>query len=66
MYGLLEVDVTVARRFIAEHKALAGETLSFTGFLAYCLAARWMKTRQCKPTEKALNNSSCLTTWTLG
>jgi len=38
MYGLLEVDVTVARRFIAEHKALAGETLSFTGFLAYCLA----------------------------
>jgi pyruvate/2-oxoglutarate dehydrogenase complex dihydrolipoamide acyltransferase (E2) component len=38
MYGLLEVDVTVARRFIAEHKARAGETLSFTGFLACCLA----------------------------
>ena len=38
MYGLLEVDVTVARRFIAEHKARAGETLSFAGFLTFCLA----------------------------
>lgn len=38
MYGLLEVDVTVARQFIAEHKARTGETLSFTGYLAFCLA----------------------------
>lgn len=38
MYGLLEVDVTVARQFIAEHKARTGEALSFTGYLAYCLA----------------------------
>jgi pyruvate/2-oxoglutarate dehydrogenase complex dihydrolipoamide acyltransferase (E2) component len=38
IYGLLEVDVTVARRFIAEHKARTGETLSFTGFLVSCLA----------------------------
>ena len=38
MYGLLEVDVTVARQFIAEHKARTGETLSFTGFLTLCLA----------------------------
>jgi len=38
MYGLLEVDVTVARQFIAGHKARTGEALSFTGFLAYCLA----------------------------
>ncbi len=38
IYGLLEVDVTVARRFIAEHKARTGESLSFTGFLAYCTA----------------------------
>jgi pyruvate/2-oxoglutarate dehydrogenase complex dihydrolipoamide acyltransferase (E2) component len=38
MYGLLEVDVSNARRLIAEHKGLTGETLSFTGFLAYCLA----------------------------
>jgi pyruvate/2-oxoglutarate dehydrogenase complex dihydrolipoamide acyltransferase (E2) component len=38
IYGLLEVDVTAARHFIAEHKARTGETLSFTGFLVYCLA----------------------------
>ena len=38
MYGLLEVDVTVARQFIADHKAHTGETLSFTGFLVFCLA----------------------------
>ncbi len=37
MYGLLEVDVTVAQQFIAEHKARTGEALSFTGFLIYCL-----------------------------
>jgi hypothetical protein len=38
MYGLLEVDVTVARQFIAQHKERTGETLSFTGFLTCCLA----------------------------
>ena len=38
MYGLLEVDVTVARQIIAEHEARTGETLSFAGFLTYCLA----------------------------
>ena len=38
MYGLLEVDVTSAKQFIAEHKAHTGEALSFTGFLVYCLA----------------------------
>jgi hypothetical protein len=38
IYGLMEVDVTVARRFIEEYKARAGEGLSFTGYLAFCLA----------------------------
>src|SRR5512143_1677750 len=38
MYGLLEVDVTVVRQFIAEHKARTGEALSFTGYLAFCVA----------------------------
>jgi pyruvate/2-oxoglutarate dehydrogenase complex dihydrolipoamide acyltransferase (E2) component len=38
MYGLLEVDVTVVRQFIAEHKTRTGETLSFTGYLTFCLA----------------------------
>ena len=38
IYGLLEVDVTTARNYIAEHKAQTGESLSFTAFLAFCLA----------------------------
>jgi pyruvate/2-oxoglutarate dehydrogenase complex dihydrolipoamide acyltransferase (E2) component len=38
MYGLLEVDVTIARQFIEEHRARTGETLSFTAFLTLCLA----------------------------
>lgn len=38
MYGLLEVDVTIPRQSIAEHKKCTGETLSFAGFLTYCLA----------------------------
>jgi hypothetical protein len=38
MYGLLEVDVTIARQCIAAHKARTGETLSFTGYLTFCLA----------------------------
>jgi pyruvate/2-oxoglutarate dehydrogenase complex dihydrolipoamide acyltransferase (E2) component len=38
IYALLEVDVTVARQFIEEHKAQTGEALSFTGYLAFCLA----------------------------
>jgi pyruvate/2-oxoglutarate dehydrogenase complex dihydrolipoamide acyltransferase (E2) component len=39
VYALLEVDVTTARKFIAEHKARTGEGLSFTGYLASCLAS---------------------------
>ena len=38
MYGLLEVDVTIPRRFIADHKRRTGETLSFAGYLTFCLA----------------------------
>ena len=37
MFGLLEVDVTAPRQFIADHKQRTGETLSFTGFLTFCL-----------------------------
>ncbi len=38
LVGLLEVDVTVAQQFIANHTASTGEQLSFTGLLVYCLA----------------------------
>lgn len=37
MIALLEVDVTLPRQLIAEHKQRTGETLSFTGFLTLCL-----------------------------
>jgi hypothetical protein len=38
VHGLLEVDVTDARRVIREHKAQTGEALSFTAFIITCLA----------------------------
>lgn len=38
IYGLLEFDVTAPRRRMAEHRAQTGETLSFTAYLAHCLA----------------------------
>ena len=37
-HALIEIDVTAARRFIREHKAQTGESLSFTAFLVACLA----------------------------
>ncbi len=36
--GLLEIDVTKARQFIREYKARTGENVSFTAFLAACVA----------------------------
>jgi pyruvate/2-oxoglutarate dehydrogenase complex dihydrolipoamide acyltransferase (E2) component len=38
MYALLEVDVTLARKFIEDYEAQTGEKLSFTGYLIFCLA----------------------------
>jgi pyruvate/2-oxoglutarate dehydrogenase complex dihydrolipoamide acyltransferase (E2) component len=38
IYGLIEVDVTIPRRLIKEYEARSEEELSFTGYLAYCLA----------------------------
>jgi pyruvate/2-oxoglutarate dehydrogenase complex dihydrolipoamide acyltransferase (E2) component len=38
MVGLIEVDVTRARELIRERKAATGEGLSFTAFVAACLA----------------------------
>lgn len=38
MGGFLEIDVTRPRHSIGEHKARTGETLSFTAFLAKCVA----------------------------
>ena len=38
IHCLMEVDVTKPRQFIREHKSRTGETLSFTAFIAICLA----------------------------
>ena len=38
MHGLIELDVTEARRAIRAHEARAGEKLSFTAFVVVCLA----------------------------
>jgi pyruvate/2-oxoglutarate dehydrogenase complex dihydrolipoamide acyltransferase (E2) component len=38
IHGLIEVDVTRARAVLREHQATTGESLSFTAFLAACLA----------------------------
>ena len=38
IHGLFEVDVTRARTVLRDHKAKTGEALSFTAFLATCLA----------------------------
>ena len=38
IHGLLEVDVTRPRAVLRAHKARTGESLSFTAFLATCLA----------------------------
>jgi hypothetical protein len=38
IHGLLEVDVTRSRAVLRAHKSSSGESLSFTAFLALCLA----------------------------
>src|SRR5215510_10934858 len=38
IYGLIEVDVTDARRILREREAKGKEALSFTAFLVACLA----------------------------
>jgi pyruvate/2-oxoglutarate dehydrogenase complex dihydrolipoamide acyltransferase (E2) component len=38
VHGLVEIDVTKARQFMRDHKGRTGETLSFTAFVAACLA----------------------------
>ncbi len=38
IHGLIEVDVTEARQYLREHKARTGESLSFTAFIAVCVA----------------------------
>ena len=38
IHGLIDVDVTKAHKFLQDHKANTGESLSFTAFIITCLA----------------------------
>ena len=38
VYGLVEIDVTRARRYISDYESRTGEKLSFTGWVVKCLA----------------------------
>ena len=38
IYGMVEVDVTNARKFISDHEEKTGEKLSFTGWIVKCVA----------------------------
>ena len=55
MYGLLEVDVTIVRQFIAEQKARTGEAYSFTGFLVSCLARAVVENKEVQAYLKGRN-----------
>ena len=39
IHGLVEFDVTEARRILREHKERSGESLSFTAFVLHCVGA---------------------------
>ncbi|MBP6015662.1 MAG: 2-oxo acid dehydrogenase subunit E2 [Candidatus Promineofilum sp.] len=39
IHGLVEFDVTEARRILREHKERTGESLSFTAFILHCVGA---------------------------
>jgi pyruvate/2-oxoglutarate dehydrogenase complex dihydrolipoamide acyltransferase (E2) component len=52
VYALVELDVTRPREFIRQHKAQTGETLSFTAFIAKCLA----KALEENPSAQAYRN----------
>ncbi len=38
IHALVEVDVTIAREYLSEHKRETGESLSFTAFIIACMA----------------------------
>jgi len=52
MIGLLEVDVTVPRQFMAEHRQRTGETLSFTGYLVLCLGRAVVENKEVQAYRK--------------
>lgn len=54
--GLIELDVTLARRLIRSYKARTGETLSFTAFVTACLGQAVAENRSVQAYRDWRNN----------
>jgi len=52
IYGLVEIDVTDARKFISENEAKTGEKLSFTGWVVKCVAQAISEHREVQAMKK--------------
>jgi len=52
IYGLVEIDVTKARRFISENEAKTGEKLSFTAWVIKCIAQAVSEHREVQAFKK--------------
>jgi pyruvate/2-oxoglutarate dehydrogenase complex dihydrolipoamide acyltransferase (E2) component len=52
IYGLVEIDVTDARRFISENEVKTGEKLSFTGWVVRCVAQAISEHREVQAMKK--------------
>jgi pyruvate/2-oxoglutarate dehydrogenase complex dihydrolipoamide acyltransferase (E2) component len=52
IYGLVEIDVTEARKFISEYEDKTGEKLSFTGWVIKCVAQAVSEYREVQAMKK--------------
>jgi pyruvate/2-oxoglutarate dehydrogenase complex dihydrolipoamide acyltransferase (E2) component len=52
IYGLVEIDVTKARRFISEYEAKTGEKLSFTAWVIRCVSQAVSEHREVQALKK--------------
>jgi pyruvate/2-oxoglutarate dehydrogenase complex dihydrolipoamide acyltransferase (E2) component len=52
IYGLVEIDVTEARKFISENEAKTGEKLSFTAWVIKCIAQAISEHREIQAFKK--------------
>ncbi|RDE11389.1 MAG: dihydrolipoamide acyltransferase [Candidatus Thorarchaeota archaeon] len=52
IYGLVEIDVTKARKLISENEAKTGEKLSFTGWVIKCVAQAVCEHREVQAMKK--------------
>lgn len=55
IYGLVEIDVTNARKFILENEEKTGEKLSFTGWVVKCIAQAISEHKEVQAMKKGKN-----------